>query len=110
MATKLAALVGIPVLLLAGYVYWYGDPTVGYRCKWAARERFSQIILDNSRSFQGEILAALPMFELFVSHLAGSACACVEKKISHSNSMPRDLALQQCIAEIRSNPYKLDSY
>jgi hypothetical protein len=44
------------------------------------------------------------VFKRFTSYLAERACSCVEKKINSSNSTPRELALQQCIEEVRSNP------
>lgn len=113
----LTALVAVTVLFMAGYAYWYGDPTFDYRCKAAARERFSQIALDNSRSFQADldmsvgqegagrkILEGSEIFKKFVGYLAERACICVVKEINRSNSTPREPVLQKCIAEVRSNP------
>ena len=112
----LAALVAVTVLM-AGYVYRYGDPTFDYRCKAAAREKFSQIVLDNSRPFQAdldmsvgqegagrEIVEGSEIFKKFVGYLAERACICVVKEINRSNPTPREPALEKCIKEIRSNP------
>jgi hypothetical protein len=117
MKFALIPLVAVPVLFLVGYVYWYGDPTAGYRCRAAATEKFSQIVLNNSRSFQAdldmfvgqegkgrEIIAASDAFKKFVSYLAEGTCSCVVKKINSSNSTPRELLLQECVEEVRSNP------
>jgi len=121
---KLAALGAVLVLfVMAGYVYLYGDPTVRYRCEWAARDKFGQIALDNSRPLQNdwdkstgqegagrEILKYSPAFKIFVGHMAESACICVEEKIKSTHSTPRDRALRECIEELRSDPMKALDY